>query len=141
MISEHDFSSAWRILALPTALAFFLVFWLNRNFEDIQAWQAWSIQVALFCFLAFWGIQKFSGDVSRAMLTNALAGFVLAFALAVTELVSDFSFPDIFTLVTEPAYAVLAAIGIAWITHSFLGRLASQGTLLLWGRKMLRWKG
>ena len=140
MISEHDISRAWRLLALPTIAAFFLLVWLNRGVGDVPWWGVWAVQIVLFITLAFIGVRQF-GDDGRVYLINVLAGFCFAFAVVVVGLFTDFSFSNIFALVTEPVYAAVAALGVGWVVCAIERSSFRLAALLDQGRKVLRWKG
>ena len=122
--SEQAFALYWRILLVPTALAFLLFIILNRIGIIPADWQTILAETCFFLFLAAYA--RIHGVSNRAsiMVMNGMSAVLLGLAVALTKLVTVGAFYLVFNLLVEPARTLVIALAVGFVVSLAAFRIA-----------------
>lgn len=122
--SERAFALYWKILLVPTVVAFLLYIILLRTGRTSADWQLIAAEAGFFVLLAAYA--RIRSGLSRAMIlmVNGMSAVLLGLAVAMTKLVAVGSFYLVFNLVVEPARTLVLALAAALLVSLMTFRLS-----------------
>lgn len=122
--SEQAFALYWRILLVPTALAFLLCIILYRAGIIPADWQLILAEACLFLFLAAYVRIRAGLPRASILMVNGMSGVLLGLAVAITKLVTTGAFYLVFNLVVEPARTLVLALAAGFVISLMTFRLS-----------------